>query len=47
MKSFDELKAEMETIQQQMAEEKKNELYERSQRTEAAMQRVWLYCWDA
>ena len=25
MKSYDELKAEMETIQQQMAEEKKNE----------------------
>jgi len=34
----------METIQQQMAEAKKNE---RTQRSEAAMQRVWLYCWDA
>ena len=30
MKSYDELKAEMETIQQQMAEAKKNE---RTQRT--------------
>ena len=56
MKSYDELKAEMETIQQQMAEAKKSErtnalkeerTYECTQRSEAAMQRVWLYCWDA
>ena len=44
MKSYDELKAEMGTIQQQMAEAKKNE---RSQRSEAVMQRFWLYGWDA
>ncbi|MDC1209179.1 hypothetical protein N8005_07600 [Litorivicinus sp.] len=40
MKSHDELKA----VQQQMAEAKKNE---RAQRSEASLQRVWLYCWDA
>ena len=44
MKSYDELKAEMETIQQQTAEAKKNE---RTQRSKASLQRVWLYCWDA
>ena len=44
MKSYDELKAEMEAIQQQMAEAKKNE---RTKRSEAVMQRVWLYGWNA
>ena len=44
MKSYDELKAEMETIQQQTAEAKKNE---RTQRSKASLQGVWLYCWDA
>ena len=38
MKSYDELKAEMETIQQQMAEAKKNErTYERTQRSKASL----------
>ena len=44
LKSHNEIKAEMETIQQQMMEAKKSE---RTQRSEAAMQRVWLYGWDA
>jgi hypothetical protein len=48
MKSYDELKAEMESIQQQMAEAKKNErTNERTQRSKTSLQRVWLYCWDA
>jgi len=38
MKSYDELKAEMEAIQQQMVEAKKNE---HSQRSEASLQRFW------
>ena len=37
MKSYDELKAEMETIQQQMAEAKKSE---RTKRSKTSLQRV-------
>lgn len=42
MKSYDELKAEMEEIQQQMVEAKKNERtnVRTRQRSEAVMQRV-------
>ena len=47
MKSYDELKAEMETIQQQMAEAKKNERTNALKEVKRSMQRVWLYCWDA
>ena len=43
IKSYNELKAEMETIQQQVAEAKKSEC---TQRSKASVQRVWLYCWD-
>ena len=46
MKSYDELKAEMEAIQQQMVEAKKNERAS-TERSKASLQRVWLYCWDA
>ena len=35
MKSYDELKAEMETIQQQMVEAKENERASRTQRSKA------------
>ena len=45
MKSYDELKAEMEAIQQQMVEAKKNERANRTERSKASLQRVWLYCW--
>ena len=40
MKSYDELKAEMEAIQQQMVEAKKNE---RANALKAPLQRVWFY----
>jgi hypothetical protein len=39
MKSYDELKAIMETIQQQMTEAKKNG---RTQGSKASLQRVWI-----
>ena len=42
MKSYDELKAEMEAIQQQMVEAKKNECGQRTERSKASLQRVWL-----
>ena len=44
IKSYDELKAETETIQQQMAEAKK---YERTEGSKASLQRVRLYSWNA
>ena len=47
MKSYDELKAEMEAIQQQMVEAKKNERARRTERSKASLQRVWLHCWHA
>ena len=47
MKSYDELKAEMEAIQQQMVEAKKNERANALKRSKASLQRVWLYCWHA
>ena len=47
MKSYGELKAEMEAIQHQMVEAKKNERANRTQRSKAPLQRVWLYGWDA
>lgn len=40
MKSYDELNASMETIQEQMAEAKHNEC---SQRNKALAQRVWIH----
>ena len=45
MKSYDELKAEMETIQQQMIEAKKNERANALKEVKRLFQRVWLYCW--
>ena len=47
MKSYDELKAEMEAIQQQMVEAKKNERANALKEVKRLVQRVWLYCWDA
>ena len=46
MKSYDELKAEMEAIQQQMVEAKKNERANALKEVKRLVQRVWLYCWD-
>jgi hypothetical protein len=47
MKSYDELKAEMETIQQQMAEAKKNERTNALKEVKRLCKAFWLYCWDA
>ena len=47
MKSYDELKAEMENIQQQMAEAKKNERTDAFKEVERLCKDVWFYGWDA
>ena len=47
MKSYDELKAEMEAIQQQMVEAKKNERANALKEVKRPLQRVWLYRWHA
>ena len=43
MKSYDELKAEMEVIQQQMVEAKKNEHANALKEVKRFLQRLWLY----
>ena len=46
MKLYDELKAEMEAIQQQMVEAKKNELANALKEVKRLCKGVWLYCWN-
>ena len=45
MKSYDELKAEMEAIQQQVVEGKKNERAS-SLKELKHLCKVWIYCWN-
>ena len=47
IKSYDVLKPEMETIQQQMVESKKNKRIKARKKSKTSLQRFWFYCWDA
>ena len=46
LKSFDELKAKMETIQRQMLEAMKNELVHTIKEVKCLFKRDWLCCWN-
>ena len=47
MKSYNELKTKMKSLQQQMVKAKKCERAEMLKKDIRTLQRVWLYDWDA